>query len=136
MQTQDYLLLAVETGVIGLGTYFVVGQALKPGVMLLKASPARRRWLVRLCALLFGALLGLIVPWPVWFADGWGPLLGLVGGGLSPTIHSAVKKALPKSIARAASGPSVTTTMDTLDETLPEAGEGLYIGDDGYKGGE
>jgi len=135
MQTQDYLLLAAETGVIGLGSFFLT-RMLKDGIARLKVEPWKRRWLVRLLALLFGAGLGALLPWPGWFLTPWGPVLGLIGGGFGPVLYDATKKALPAGLTRAMAGQSVTTTTDTLDETLPEAGEGLYIGDDGYKGGE
>jgi hypothetical protein len=150
MQTADYVLLAVEGGLIGLGSYYITG-VLKFGIARMmpripkdatKAERAAiladfsvlRRWLVRCVALLLGVGMGWIVPWPDWFQAGWGPIIGLVAGGFGPAIHTAAKKWLrdtkPGAVMRTLSGPSVTQTFDTLDDDLPADGEDHYIGAD------
>ena len=126
MTTADYLLLAIETGLLSLATYGIVGQVFKPGLRLLSPAgklPARRyelsRWLTRLAALLVGFGLGLIPLWPDWLPYWWGPVLGLVGGSLCIPMHSAVKAALPGAVSRVLTGGSVTGNIETIDEPLP-----------------
>jgi len=108
----------------------------------------RYRSLIRLFALSLGALLGWLFPgWPEWLAPGWSWVLGAGAGVLCSVFYHAIQDGIPalfallpeviasrlKGLAGAASflGTSATQTMDTLDETLPEAGENQYIGDGG-----
>ena len=116
MSPSDYFDLAARCCAVGVCSYVLVGQVIKPGLRLLAkyhAHPVGKltkgqeefyRWLTRALAVVLGGLIGLLPLWPEWFLSAWGPLLGCVGGGLSPGIYTAVNKALPAAVARVLTG--------------------------------
>ena len=116
MTASDYFDLAARCCAVGVCSYVLVGQVIKPGLRLLAkwaAHPVGKltkgqedffRWLTRALAVVLGGLIGLLPLWPDWFQPAWGPLLGCVGGGLSPGIYTAVNKALPAAVARTLNG--------------------------------
>ena len=115
MTAGDYFDLAVRCCAIGVCSYILVGQVIKPGLRLIarwrstdgKLSRAQEgffRWLTRALAVCLGGALGLLPLWPEWLLASWGPLLGCLGGGLSPGIYAATNKALPAAVARAIGG--------------------------------
>jgi len=119
MNAGDYLDLGVRLCAIGVCSYIVVGQVIKPGLRLAakyhsqpvgkltKGQEEFYRWLTRSMAVCMGGAMGLLPLWPEWLMSAWGPVLGLVGGGLAPGIYMAVNKALPKAAARLISGAGV-----------------------------
>jgi len=112
MTVSDYLDLAVRLCAIGVCSYVFIGQVVKPGLRLsakYHSKPVGKlsrgqeefyRWLTRALAVCMGGAMGFLPLWPECLADAWGPVLGLVGGGLAPGIYIAVNKALPKAAAR------------------------------------
>jgi hypothetical protein len=118
MTAADYFDLAVRCCSIGVVGYILVGQVIKPGLRLIarwrstdgKLSRAQEgffRWLTRALAVMLGAALGCLPLWPDWLLPAWGPLLGCLGGGLSPGIYAATKKALPAAVARVLNGKGI-----------------------------
>ena len=96
----------------------LVGQVIKPGLRLVarwragggklsRGQEAFFRWLTRALAVTLGGALGLLPLWPDSLPPAWGPLLGCLGGGLSPGIYLAAKKALPAAVARVLNGAGV-----------------------------
>ena len=103
MTAADYFDLAARCCAVGVCSYVLVGQVIKPGLRLLAKYHAHPV-LTRALAVVLGGLIGLLPLWPEWFQAAWGPLLGCVGGGLSPGIYTAVNKALPAAVARVLNG--------------------------------
>ena len=111
----EYFDLAVRCCAVGVCSYVLVGQVIKPGLRLVarwrstdgnlsRGQEGFFRWLTRALAVCLGGAIGLLPLWPEGLAAAWGPLLGCLGGGLSPGIYTAVKKALPAAVARALNG--------------------------------
>ena len=118
MGVAEYFDLAVRCCAIGVCSYVLVGQVIKPGLRLVarwragggklsRGQEAFFRWLTRALAVPLGGALGLLPLWPDSLLPAWGPLLGCLGGGLSPGIYVAAKKALPAAVARVLNGAGV-----------------------------
>lgn len=137
---------------LSLAVYFVVGKGIKPGLKLwssrkpepepkdsdeakvLRDKRLRKaavyRYIVRVLAVVVGALGGFIPIWPDWIPLWGGILAGLSAGGMSTQVHSIVKAKLPgladklggaavHVIEGAGAGMADTDTFDALPEPGP-----------------
>jgi len=137
---------------LALAVYAVVGQVVKPGLRLwvtrkpapepkdsdeakvFKAARLRKaaihRYVVRVLAVVLGAVGGLIPIWPDWMPLWGGVLAGLSAGTFSTTIYAIVKDRLPAwadklggaAVSVAESAPDPATSNTNLFDAIPAPG--------------